>query len=539
MTEINRENSELPKGWVIVPMQKIAYQITDGTHKTPNYKNNGIRFISIKNIRPYKPINWESYEKYISEDEHQELIKRCKPEYDDILFPRIGTLGFAKRIDFKETVSIFVGLGLIKPHKNIVISKYVEYFMNSPIIYNLSHKKATGTGRKTLPLEESRRFPFLLPPLSEQHRIVDKIEELFSELDKGVELLKKSLKQLKIYRQAVLKSAFEGKLTEAWRTEHQDTLEDAQTLLTQIKAERECRYQQQLEEWKKAVKDWEANGKDGKKPTKPQKPNELPPLTEEELSELPSLPDGWLYVKAEEISDFITKGTTPSKNELFEDFGDIPFIKVYNLTNNGQLDFSIKPTFVSLATHQGFLSRSKVFPNDILMNIVGPPLGKVSLVPDKFKEWNINQAIVRYRVFNILLNKYLLYYLLSQVTIDRISKRAKATAGQFNLTLEICRDAEIPICSFHEQSQIVQEIESRLSICDQLETTITENIEKAEALRQSILKRAFEGKLVPQNPDDEPASELLKRIQAEKTDETSKNSSKQLELDVTSASFHS
>lgn len=116
----------------------------------------------------------------------------------------------------------------------------------------------------------------------------------------------------------------------------------------------------------------------------------------------------------------------------------------------------------------------------------------------------------------MFLNKYLMYYLLSQVTINRMSKRAKATAGQFNLTLEICRDVEIPICDQLEQEQIVQEIESRLSICDQLEATIIENLQKAEALRQSILKQAFEGKLVPQDSNDEPAEKLLERIKNEK-----------------------
>ncbi|MFM7787783.1 MAG: restriction endonuclease subunit S, partial [Microcystis panniformis] len=93
-----------------------------------------------------------------------------------------------------------------------------------------------------------------LPPLPEQHRIVEKIEELFSELDDGVASLKKALEQLKTYRQAVLKWAFEGKLTEKWRNTHQDSLEDADTLLEQIKAERKRHYQQQLEDWKQALK---------------------------------------------------------------------------------------------------------------------------------------------------------------------------------------------------------------------------------------------------------------------------------------------
>jgi type I restriction enzyme, S subunit len=357
-----------------------------------------------------------------------------------------------------------------------------------------------------------------LPPLAEQQRIVDKIEELFSDLDNGIDSLKIAQQQLKVYRQAVLKWAFEGKLTAQWREEQKrlGKLESAEVLLAQIKAERERRYQQELEDWKTAIALWEANGKEGKRPGKPSNFKDFRDLTHADTAALPPLPKDWFYIRAEEISDFITKGTTPQKGKLFDLKGDIPFIKVYNLTHQGNLDFSINPTFVDNETHRKFLARSKVLPGDVLMNIVGPPLGKISLVPDLFNEWNINQAIVRFRVIDCLSNKYFKYYLLSQVTIERISSRAKATVGQFNLTLEICRDAEVPICSFAEQNQIVEELESRLSICDRLEAEIETNLKKAEALRQSILKQAFEGKLVPQDPNDEPASVLLERIKAER-----------------------
>lgn len=344
-----------------------------------------------------------------------------------------------------------------------------------------------------------------LPPLNEQKRIVAKIEELFSELDKGVESLQKAQAQLKVYRKALLKHAFEGRLTAGWRAQHQHQLETGAQLLARIQQERQERYTQEVAEWEKGRK----QGK------KPQPPKELPPLTPEELAELPELPAGWVWVKAEEISDFITKGTTPSKNDLFAGSGDIPFLKVYNLTHYGWLDFSINPTFVSKDTHNGFLARSVVYPNDVLMNIVGPPLGKVSVVPNFYPEWNINQAIVRFRS-TFILSGFLANYFLFDKTIKNMMKKAKATAGQFNLTLEICREIPIPLCSQAEQSVIVQEISAKLSNLDQLEQTIAENLQKAEVLRQAILHKAFSGRLVPQDPQDEPAHQLLQRLQAQK-----------------------
>src|SRR5207249_1859770 len=135
--------------------------------------------------------------------------------------------------------------------------------------------------------------------------------------------------------------------------------------------------------------------------------------------------------------EFITKGTTPKANKLFSGAGDVPFIKVYNLTFDGTLDFSINPTFVSKETHAGELARSKVFPGDVLMNIVGPPLGKVSIVPDAFPEWNMNQAVARFRPLEFCDRKYLSIALRTEGVLSWAVKRAKATAGQFNLTLEI------------------------------------------------------------------------------------------------------
>ena len=484
MTDSNSNYSDLPQGWRLVAIDDTGDYINGYAFKPSDWEEKGKPIIRIQNLTSDKPFNRTT--KFIESKYH--IVN------GDILVSWSATLDafIWKGEDAWLNQHIFK----VVPNPKIVVKNFLFYLLKYEIHNLINSDRLHGSTMKHINRKPFLSHQILLPPLPEQHRIVEKIEELFSELDNGVAYLKKALEQLKTYRQAVLKWAFEGKLTEKWRNTHQDSLEDADTLLEQIKAERKRHYQQQLEDWKQALKEWENNGKETKKPTKPQQPKDLPPLTKEELSNLPSLPNGWVYVKAEEISHFITKGTTPSKDQLFDDSGDIPFLKVYNLTDNGKLDFSIKPTFVSLETHEGFLNRSKVLSGDVLMNIVGPPLGKVSLVSDKFKEWNINQAIVRYRVFDILLNKYLMYYLLSQVTIDRLSKRAKATAGQFNLTLEICRDAEIPMCLLQEQTQIVQEIESRLSVCDQLEATLTENLDKAEALRQSILKRAFEGKLV-------------------------------------------
>lgn len=395
-----------------------------------------------------------------------------------------------------------LGSTLVRIYFPSMVNNYAYYFLLSK--YQQINTRAKGVGIPHVDPNLLWNYNLPIPPINEQHRIVAKIEELFSELDKGIENLKTAQAQLNVYRQALLKHAFEGKLTAQWRAENQDKLETAEALLKHIQQERTQRYQQQLTEW-------EATGKQG---SKPKAPTPLRPLTDNELAEFPELPDGWTYVRAEEIAGFITKGTTPSKELLFEGAGEVPFIKVYNLTKTGYLDFSIDPTFISNATHNGFLNRSKVYPGDVLMNIVGPPLGKVSIVPNTHPEWNINQAIAIFRS-NVISNRLLVAYLAHEKTVRSMMKKSKATAGQFNLTLEICRETLIPLCCKDEQKEVELLIEAKLSEIDQLNQTITTALRQAEALRQSILKKAFSGQLVPQDPNDEPASALLARIKAE------------------------
>ena len=371
MTEGNREVKELPKGWATYELQSLCELITKGSTPTTyghQYKAQGINFVKTENINNNGFIF--NIKQFIDE-EANDFLKRSQLNIGDILFSiagTIGRIGIVREKDFPANTN--QALSIIRLIKNTISDKYLFYFLKSPLVQKNILKSIAGVGRANLSLKDIGELNILLSPLPEQNRIVEKIEELFSDVDQGIESLKTAQKQLKVYRQAVLKWAFEGKLTEVWRKQHQSTLKTGEALLAQIKAERESRYQQQLAEWETAVKEWEAIENAGKKPTKPQKLQEPSPLTTTELAVLPALPLEWCYVRAEAICDFITKGTTPSKEQLFSGSGDVPFIKVYNLTDSGSLDFTVNPTFVSTETHNGFLNRSKVLPSDVLMNLI-------------------------------------------------------------------------------------------------------------------------------------------------------------------------
>ncbi|MGB0834426.1 MAG: restriction endonuclease subunit S [Psychrobium sp.] len=168
--------------------------------------------------------------------------------------------------DFSGGFGAFCGLLRASKH---VSGKFIALVFQEGQFRNLVSSIAKGSNINNLKREHILDYEVRLPPLEEQNRIVEKIEELFSELDKGIESLKTAKTQLSVYRQALLKHAFEGKLTEQWRKDNADKLESPEQLLTRIQQEREARYQQQLDDWKQEVEKWEADGKEGKKPVKP------------------------------------------------------------------------------------------------------------------------------------------------------------------------------------------------------------------------------------------------------------------------------
>lgn len=502
------ELGELPAGWAWASIDDLVglhglFRDGDWVESKDQDPNGNVRLIQLADIGDGEFRDKSA--RFLTAAKAAELGCSYLQEGDLLVARMPDPLGRACLFPLKgeQKFVTVVDVCIVRFGHALIDNRYFLYALNSPVSRKRISDFQTGSTRKRISRGNLSTIEFPIPPLAEQHRIVAKIEELFSELDQGVASLKTAREQLKVYRQSLLKNAFEGKLTATWRAAHRDQLETAADLQQRIAREREARHQQQLA-------DWQAANKPG---PKPKAPKPLPPLTPEELAELPELPEGWIFVRAEEIADFITKGTTPSKELLFSGNGEIPFIKVYNLTMTGALDFSIDPTFVSKETHQGFLNRSKVYPGDVLMNIVGPPLGKVSIVPPTYPEWNINQAIAIFRTTAIapkLLSKYLAH----ETTVRSMMRKSKATAGQFNLTLEICRETLIPLCGKREQEQIELLIDEKLSEADQLDQTLATALQQADALRQSILKKAFCGQLVPQNPNDEPATALLERIRA-------------------------
>lgn len=397
-------------------------------------------------------------------------------------------------------------------------SKYVYYFS---LGFNFK-KLDKSTTIPSLAKRDLLKIRFLLAPLPEQRAIVAKIEQLFSELDNGVAKLKAAKDKLEIFRQAVLQKAFEGELTKEWRKKHSHELDSAEVLLKKIKLEQEEHFQQQLNDWTKTVKQWEADGKLTKKPAKPRKAQEPEPITTDELKLLPQIASSWKYRRLAQIAT-IGSGMSVSKNRKLQNPIEVPYLRVANV-QRGKL---VLDNMKHMKIERNDLPKLQLHKWDILFNEGGD---RDKLGRGWIWESQVEPCITQNHVFRVttytpdaVTAKFISYW---GNTFGRhyFEKTGKQTTNLASINKTVLSNFPIPLVSKQEQTQIVQEIETRLSVCDNAIANIEESLIKSEALRQSILKKAFAGKLLTNTelqacrnePDWEPAAKLLERIKNNK-----------------------
>jgi type I restriction enzyme, S subunit len=476
----------LPAHWVLSKIGEVCSQPQYG-YTTSSSDEGRIKLLRTTDITS-GTINWETVP-YCKDD--PQWIEKYLLKDGDIVISRAGSVGMSMLVK-KPELSVFASyLIRFRPFEIIIATYYFYLFLKSPFYWNNIIEKSLGIALPNVNASKLKEIEIPLAPLPEQRAIVAKLEQLFSELDSGVENLKKAKEQLKVYRQAVLKWAFEGKLTEEWRNRQKD-LPTAETLLAQIKTERE-----------------EQATKTGKK-LKP-----IAPIAEEEMAELPVLLKSWIWVRLDNLG-ILGRGKSKHRprndKKLFG--GKYPFIQTGEVKSAGYLIQSFENTYSEFG-----LSQSKLWPIGTLCITIAANIAETAFLgidacfPDSIVGFIGNEKII--------FSKYIFYFFKGNQ--NKLEAFAPATA-QKNINLNILENLIIPYCSLIEQNQIVQEIEDRLSVCDKLEETITQSLQKAESLRQSILKKAFEGKLLSETeleevrnaPDWEPAEKLLERIKTEK-----------------------
>ncbi len=395
-----------------------------------------------------------------------------------------------------------------RPNNKLLDSKFLEAYIRSHEAQLAIDAMKTGISDSGLNLTHSRFAELRVPlaPLNEQKRIVAKIEELFSELDNGIAALKTAREQLKVYRQAVLKHAFEGKLTAQWRKNNADKLESPEQLLARIQTERETRYQQQLDDWKQTVKHWQTNGQQGKKPTRPAKLKKLESVTGSDFE----IPMNWSISEFAGVAyeSILGKMLDKQKNSGLER----PYLGNINV-RWGHFDLG---ELKKMKIEESEIDRYSLKSGDLVICEGGEPGRCAIWVGDNDEEVFIQKALHRVRFTKSYLPKFAFYYLSYAVPLERVVKHFTGTTIK-HLTGTGLAKVQLPICSVREQEEIISLIEAKLTEVDAMDSELKVQLAKAETLRQSILKKAFSGQLVPQDPNDEPASELLARIQTEKT----------------------
>jgi type I restriction enzyme S subunit len=207
---LNDVFSELEGRYPIKTVFNLCTKITDGTHATPKYIESGVPFLSVKNISQ-GVISFDDT-KFISNEEHIALSKRCNVEKNDVLYTKVGTTGIAKVVDTDKKFSIFVSIALLKPKKDLIHSMYLQYILNSPNCYEQSQSRTRGVANRNLVLNDIKQINFPLPQLQTQRKVVAYLDEISQKLEKIKQLQKEKMQSLKALKASILDKAFRGEL---------------------------------------------------------------------------------------------------------------------------------------------------------------------------------------------------------------------------------------------------------------------------------------------------------------------------------------
>jgi type I restriction enzyme, S subunit len=363
-------------------------------------------------------------------------------------------------------------------------------------------KRAHGTGMVHITKDEFDRTTCPVPPLAEQSRIVDGLDELLSDLEAGVASLEGARAKLKAYRASVLKGAVDGTLTAEWREEHQD-VESASALLDRILTERRERWAaEQLAKFETK----------GQRPPKTWKAKYKEPVGLQ-TSLLPRLPAGWSWASFEQFVWRLRSGSAESSVRTPTDY---PVLKS-SAVRHGVIDFSDVNYLHrdQSSNRDNFLRRG-----DFLITRLSGSVDYVGCAAwvDQPPSVSIQypDRIFCAKVVTDVHAGFLTYCMQHPRIRHIIEAAAKSTAGHQRISISDLTDLPVPLPPREEQEAIVEIVEDQLSVIEHLETDLDAKLKAAQSLRQSILRHALTGQLVPQDPKDEPASELLERIAAER-----------------------
>lgn len=489
--------SELPSGWADVTLSDVLISVVGGgtpSRNVPAFFKGSIPWFTVKDMKSLRPLDAEEH---ISELALANSATNLIPANTLIVATRIA-LGRAMRPTVacainQDLKALFFGSG--------VSADFLLYWVGASerIIKDLG----SGTTVSGIRLDALNGLPLKLPPAAEQSRIVAKLEELLSDLDAGVVELKAAQRKLAQYRQSLLKAAVEGSLTAEWRKQNAPAETGAQ-LLERILAERRARWEaQQLAKFeaqgKKPPKDWQ---------------RKYPEPVQTDFTGLSELPEGWVWASLGQLVADSSYGTSVKCS--YEGEGT-PVLRIPNVSR-GSLDLQdMKFSTVELDLDD----EAALAVGDVLVIRTNGSVGLVgraaAVVEDLPKPHYFASYLLRLRcIEKTTVHRWILAALTAPYGRQWLEAKAASSAGQHNISLSTLLVMPIPVPPLAEQIGALTEVENCRAAIRQQEESMEFSIKQAAAQRQNILRAAFAGQLVPQDPRDEPASVLLERIRAER-----------------------
>lgn len=508
------ENQHLPVGWIELELGDLfslpSDDIVDGPFgsnlKASEYVFTGIPIARLQNIDRNKFVAKNI--QYVTNEKSQELARHTFVP-GDILITKLGyPLGKACLAPASISKGVLVAdVVRARLTHQWVDRNFLCYQINSDYMVEQFKDQTKGTTRPRVNLTQIRSLKSRLCPLPEQTRIVAKLEELLTDLDAGVAELKAAQKKLAQYRQSLLKAAVEGALTASWReaqrAQHTPT-ETGEQLLQRILSERRALWEaKQLakfqEQGKTPPEDWQ------KKYPEPVQPN---------TTDLPGLPEGWVWASVEQISEI--QGGIQKQPSRAPKENKYPFLRVANVAR-GKLKLE---DIHEIELFPGELERLALVTGDLLIvegNGSLTEIGRCALWDGSISNAVHQNHLIRVRPTGVI-SQFVETWLNSLGGIDKLTKLAATTSGLYTLSVGKISKIPVPIAPRTEQEAAMQVLAESLSALDSQEQSVELSLKQSAVQRQNILRAAFAGQLVPQDPNDEPASVILERICAERAE---------------------
>lgn len=490
----------LPATWCWTHIGDVTDVIGGGTPSTTNPKNfdGAIPWITPADMSGYSDKTISGGARFISEKALENSGARWLPQ-GTVLFSSRAPIGYVAIASRPVTTN--QGFKSFVPG-NGLNSDYLYYWLTSA----KQHAEALASGTTFLELSGAKAalIPLPLAPQPEQTRIVAKLEELLTDLDAGVAELKAAQKKLGQYRQSLLKAAVEGALTAQWRAQQTSTETGAQ-LRERILEERRTLWEaKQLakfkEQGKTPPKDWQ------KKYPEPVQPD---------TSSLPELPEGWVWSSLDVV---IADGPQNGVYLPGDRYGfGTPILRI----DDYQIGWHRDRAELNLVDADDATCKTYSLANgDLVINRVNSMthLGKSLLVTELLNGVLFESNMMRSCLSPLVSGEFFAFYLGSDVGRARLTRDAKWAVNQASINQQDVRRTPVPIAPANEQIAIAAILKEQLDSVDQQRVAIDQSLKQSNAQRQNILRAAFAGQLVPQNPNDEPASGLLERIRAERAE---------------------